>query len=333
MKDQIYKPIFESALFDAENFMSLDIPKKNKILNPWLSEQSIILISGWRGTGKTWFGLSIFDSISRGQSFGPWPTEAPVPSLYIDGEMNAADVQDRLLTLNNGCRGRRRAPLFIYSDAYANSLGIPRANLRSERWRSELKKVLIDRKIRLVGFDNIASLAAGIDENVKQAWDPINSWLLDLRFSGISSVLFHHTNKEGDQRGTSAREDNIDISIMLFQPHNYTPDQGARFIVRFKKSRIKTDELHLLQDYEFSLIENDGHVEWSYSNPKRRNKEEIIRLLDEAIPQVDIAKILNVTKQFVSKTKEQAVRDGILSSKGKLIQGGSTVKEGENLVD
>ena len=75
------KVSFEPALLEADNFMTLDLPIRTKILNPWLTEQEIILISGWRGTGKTWFGLSIFDAISREQTFGPWPIENIVSSL------------------------------------------------------------------------------------------------------------------------------------------------------------------------------------------------------------------------------------------------------------
>jgi hypothetical protein len=89
------KTNFEPAIFDADNFLVLDVPKKEKILNPWLTEQSINLISGWRGTGKTWFCLSLFDAISRWQDFGPWQLTNPVGCLYIDGEMTAGDPSGR----------------------------------------------------------------------------------------------------------------------------------------------------------------------------------------------------------------------------------------------
>ena len=111
-----------------------------------------------------------------------------------------------------------------------------------------------DQKIKFWVIDNLASLASGIDENVKKDWDPINQWLLELRFSGITTLMLHHTNKEGGQRGTSAREDNIDISIMLKNARDYTPEDGARFIVHFTKQRIPTKDLQLISDTEFKLI-------------------------------------------------------------------------------
>jgi putative DNA primase/helicase len=314
------KPV-EGATVDADDFIDLDIPPKKTILIPWLREMMIILITGWRGIGKTWFVLSLFDYISKGLNFGPWQVENSVSSLYIDAEMAASDEQERLCLLGKGME-RRKSPLFIYSDAYANSLGIPRANLRSERWRRDLKQYLLDNGLKLVAFDNIASLCPGIDENTKQAWDPMNQYLLDLRFEGITSVLLHHTNKAGDQRGTSAREDNIDISMTLFQPSDYTNDQGARFIVKFKKTRISTKDLSLMQDLEFQLIETNDHVEWSWKNVKRKNKAEVLRLIDEGIQQVDIATSIGVTKGYISRVKTEAIQDGYLSSKGKLTQSG-----------
>ena len=105
--------------------------------------------------------------------------------------------------------------VYIYSDAYANSLGLPRANLVSEIWRTTMKRILTTRGIKLWMLDNLASLAPGIDESSKCDWDPINQWLLELRFKGISTVMLHHEGKGGDQRGTSGREDNIDYSLSL----------------------------------------------------------------------------------------------------------------------
>ena len=59
-----------------------------------------------------------------------------------------------------------------------------------------------------------------------------------------------YDHKDGGQRGTSAREDNLDISIMLKKPHDYTPEDGARFIVHFSKARVSTSRLNLIGDTE-----------------------------------------------------------------------------------
>lgn len=309
----------EFALVDADDFLQLDMPIKRKILRPWLTECSIIQVSGWRGTGKTWFGLSLFDCATSGECFGPWEVETVVPALYVDGELPAQDIQERFRQLSS--HGRKE-PLYIYSDSYAHSLGIPRANLLNRRWRDAIKGILIEKGIKLLGLDNVSSLAAGIDENSKQAWDPINQWLLDLRFAGISSIFFHHTSKSGDQRGTSGREDNLDCSIILQRPSDYVAEHGAKFIIRFKKSRVQTSELNLVGDIEFTLTETNGKLEWTWGNVKRKTQIEILRMLDEGTQQSDIARALGIDRSYVNRVKAKALRDGHLGKAGKLTQTG-----------
>jgi putative DNA primase/helicase len=308
-------------ILSAENFTRVEIERKETLLNPWLREQSINLISGFRGIGKTWVALSILDAVTRGESFGPWAGGDPVPCLYLDAEMAATDVVERLAYFKVNNRPER---LYIYSDAYANQAGLPRASLLNPKWRKTMQEFLLNQGIKLWVLDNIASLSAGIDENSKRDWDPVNRWLLDLRFAGIAIILLHHTNKEGGQRGTSAREDNLDISVTLQSPFDYTPEDGARFVVHFTKSRIRTADLPLITDTEFKLsINEDGGLEWTWSGVKKKVADEVLRLIDEGhMNQEDIAKSLNVTKGRVSQIKGQAIKDGYLTQNGKLTQSG-----------
>lgn len=312
--------ILEDAVLDVFDFKGLAVASKKNYLAPWVKEQSIILISGWRGCGKTWFALSILDAIIRGEPLGPWATENIVPALYLDAEMAVSDVGERLRSLQ--ADGKNQATLFIYSDSYANQLGLPRASLSSEKWRSDMKRVLITRGVKIWVLDNISSMDAG-DENSKQDWTPINQWLLSLRFAGITSVLLHHTGKGGKQRGTSSREDNVDISINLIQPHDYNPEDGASFIVHFDKHRLSQRDLSLASDTEFRLIEGeDGKVTWSWGNVKKEKMKEILRMLDESIPYDAIAGALGCSKAYISKVKAKAIKDGYMSKTGKLTQTG-----------
>jgi RecA-family ATPase len=313
----------EDAIIEADNFLRLEIPVKQEILSPWLSEQSIVLVSGWRGAGKSWFGLSVFDAISKGKPFGPWKTVNPVPALYLEAEMPASDIQERLKALGEG---ERKAPLHIYSDAHANGLGLQQANILRPEWREEIEGLLIKKEVKLFGLDNLSSLSPGIDENQKQDWDPINQWLINLRHKGISTVMFHHFNKVGGQRGTSAREDNIDISLHLVQPDDYTPEDGARFIVKFSKARIRTADLPSLEDMEFRMRENGGRVEWTFNSVKKKNKAEVLRLLTQGIRQEEIAVTLDIGPPQVSKIKKALINEGYLKD-GKITPLGSRFLE------
>lgn len=317
------KTTLEDVILKAEDFTALDLPPKKKLLNPWLTEQSITLISGWRGTGKTWLALSILDAVSRGQPFGPWEAETSAPCLFLDGEMPAQDIIERAKDL-------RIDLVYIYSDAYANSLGLPRANLLSETWRNSMKRVLTTRNIKIFVLDNLASLAGGSDENLKRDWDPVNAWLLDLRFAGISTMILHHVGKGGDQRGTSAREDNIDNSIILKRPFDYIPEDGCKFVTHFAKARVRTQDLRLIPDIQFQLRQDEtGELTWTWGNTKTESKKEILRLTDEGLKGSDIASLVGVSRPYVSKAQKEAKNDNLLTAKGSLTQSGfSFINEG-----
>ena len=321
----------EDAILDDHTFSTIELPTKRIILNPWLKEQTITLVPGWRGVGKTWFCMGIVDAVTRGQPFGPWAIGESVSCLYLEAGIAAEDVRERFRDLNPS--RKRKQSLYIYSAAYANQLGLSDANLLSESWRTKMKSILIARGIKLLVLDNLASLTRGIDENLKRDWDPINQWLLELRFAGIATIMPHHTNKTGDQRGTSAREDNIDTTVILKSPSDYVPEDGAKFIASFKKARIKTEDLKLISDCQFQWTSDDqDQLVWTWGSVRRETKIEILRLLNEGFSQKDVADTLNIDKAYVSRTRKQAIKDGYLSAKNKLTQTGFRMLQDDEIL-
>lgn len=320
---------FEDVIKPASVFVSMATPEKETYLSPWLNASSIIGITGWRGVGKSLFTEGVVDAVTKAAPFGPWPCENPDNCLIVDGEMAVQDGQKRISDL--GTDGRK-AELYYYSDAWGHSKGFARASLLSERWRDGLAEYMLKRGIKVWVCDNVASLTPGIDENSKSEWDPINQFLLRLRFSGITTILVHHEGKQGTQRGTSAREDNLDVCISLRKPSDYTADQGARFIVHFTKSRIPLEYLPLIADHEFQLIKTIGDTyEWTWANARKKDKKTILKFMDEGLPQNDIAVQCGVTKGRISQIKTEAIREGLLTKSGRLTQPGcSYIYDNEN---
>jgi putative DNA primase/helicase len=178
-------------------------------------------------------------------------------------------------------------------------------------------------------LDNLASVSRGVDENSSKDWSPVNSWLLELRFAGITTVLLHHVGKGGEQRGTSAREDNIDTSIILKRPMDYSPEDGCRFLVTFSKARVSLADAQLIADTEFRLTEDEhGRTVWVWANAKRETKRQILKMIVEGVQQEAIREALGVTKGYVSRIKAEAIKQGYLSTKGELTQSGYTFIHG-----
>ncbi len=308
------------AIIRREEFIALDIPPRESLLHPIIKEQSITMIYGPRGVGKTWFAQSLMDAIAFGIQFGPWEPKKKVPCLYLEGEMPAQDVIERLNYFKYSQPG---AETYIYSDGYANRLGLPKANLADSKWQKQIKEELLDRDIKFWVADNLGALAPGVDELSKKDYDPINQFLLDLRHAGIATSLLHHAGKQGQQRGTSAHEDNIDSVVKLSRPPDYSQEEGARFTVTFEKVRLRNAELPYAKPLEFQLGEDEsGSGVWTFRTALTANKMRILKLLDQEHSQKEIADRLEIDPAYVSRIKKDAVAKGWLTSKKKLTPSG-----------
>ena len=114
------------------------------------------------------------------------------------------------------------------------------------------------------------------------------------------------------------------------KPHDYSPEDGARFIVHFSKARVPQASLPLIADVEFKLVQDEtGKYTWAWSNIKGERKREILKMVDEGLDANTIREALGVTRQYVSKVKTQAIDEGYLKS-GKLTQSGFHFVSGED---
>lgn len=88
-----------------------------------------------------------------------------------------------------------------------------------------------------VVIDNLSTLCRSGRENESGSWGPVQGWLLDLRRRGITVLVVHHSGKNGGQRGTSRREDVLDLVLNLRRPQDYSSEDGAKFEVHVEKGR------------------------------------------------------------------------------------------------
>jgi len=126
--------------------------------------------------------------------------------------------------------------------------------------------------------------------------------------------MLHHTGRSGLPRGTTAREDNIDVSILLKRPDGYSADEGARFVVHFTKNRANED-FYLLAPTEFHLVKHGfGGCEWNISLPGTELQHEVIRLHKDGLSNSQIAKELEKNTGTISKILKKAESRGWLDN-------------------
>ena len=229
---------YRRSILSEEDFMNIKIPEREHILQGLIVEKTITIINGYRGGGKSWFVAAMANEISWGGQLGPWEVKHALNCLIVDGEMPMSLLQERMEKLNKGKDVRKKpAKWYIYPEAYAYRIGLNRANILDALWRERIHDEVERLNIGFLVLDNLSSLAPGIDENDKTPFDAVNRWLLELRFNGVTIAMTHHTGKSGEQRGTSAHEDHVDMALVLSKPSGYVQDDGCKFTCTPTKDR------------------------------------------------------------------------------------------------
>ena len=242
------------------DFLRKELPAREVMLSPWLTMQSLFMIYAWRGIGKSWLALTLAYAVACGGVFLGWKAPQKRRVLYIDGELPAPTLQERLSLIVNS----------FDDEPLENGFSILTPDLQPNgvmpNLSSPLGRDLIDEHINgvdLIIIDNLSTLARGGKENEGESWLPIQEWALKHRAQGRSIGFVHHAGKGGAQRGTSRKEDVLDTVINLRRPPEYETSEGARFELHFEKARNLTGDA--AQPLEIELCSNDEkRVEWKY---------------------------------------------------------------------
>ncbi len=288
----------------TDDFVKMDLPERQVLLSPWMPEQGLAMVHAERGIGKTFFALSCAYAVATGGEFLNFKAPQPKNVLYIDGEMPAPAMQERLLQLMLSQPADEVRLRIITPDLQPKDQGS--INLSEFEFQKALR--LEVEWADLIVVDNISTLVRGGKENESESWLPVQEWALRQRAEGRSVLWVHHSGKGGQQRGTSRREDVLDTSIGLRRPPDYSPEKGAVFEMHFQKSRGFTGED--AQALEASMeIDERGKQTWSYRSLEDSTYDRCCDLANEKMKNHEIATELGIHKSTVSrhvrKGKEQ----------------------------
>jgi hypothetical protein len=233
----------------------MNLKPREWLLDNLLTAKSMNEIFAWRGIGKTWFALGLAHAIASAAKFGKWQASRPRQVLYVDGELDAASLQQRIKLL--GAADDRDLKLLC-----CDMQDDPFPNLATARAQRMIENALGDDGELLI-LDNLSALAPSSNETEAEDWILIQSWLLNLRRQGVASVFLHHAGHSGWSRGTTRREDLLDLVIELRRPKDYVASEGLRFELHFAKTRgmlgsgAEPVEARLGTDF-------DGNLTWTW---------------------------------------------------------------------
>ena len=294
----------------AAEFLQLELPPRQKILAPWVPEKGLVMVYSPQGMGKTLFGMSSAYVIGIGGSFlGFSALSKPRKILYVDGEMPAPTLQERLAAIVGGFVQQPPGDDFfriLISDL--SSVGLP--DLASPEGQSWLDAQVGDAEVIIL--DNISTLVRSGKENEAEAWLPVQSWMLGHRRAGKAIIFLHHAGKGGAQRGTSRREDVLDTVISLRRPADYLPEQGARFEVHFEKTRGFHGEE--ARPFEAKYEVRDGVAVWTRTEIVDAERARVVAALKDGMSIRDVAEAVGMHRSKVERLRKKAMETGELSS-------------------
>lgn len=291
---------------DAGELLAKELPPREMLLAPWLQSQSLSMIYAWRGIGKTHVALGIAYALASGGEYLGWRAASPVPVLYVDGEMPAVSLRERVarIVASADTEAAPGALRFITPDLQPNGV-MP--NLADHEGQKAIDSAIGEARVIIV--DNISCLVRGGKENEGESWQPVAEWALRKRAAGRSVIFIHHTGKAGAQRGTSKREDLLDTSILLKRPADYRADEGARFVVTFEKARALYGQD--VEPFESRLdTDRDGKQVWTTKKVADVADAQMIELAELGLSQAEIARELGCNRSTVLRALRKAESEG-----------------------
>lgn len=294
-----------------ESFLAKEYKPRTNLLAPWLPNPGLAQIHAWRGVGKTQVALRVAYAVASGGEFLGWKAEAAQPVLYIDGEMPAAAMQERLAQIIKSSDKEPPPGYFNLINLDEQGVnGIP--DLATVEGQALFEEHI--KNVKLIIVDNISTLCRNGAENKSDDWMPVQQWALRMRSEGRTVLFIHHAGKNGQQRGTSKREDVLDTVISLTRPADYESKQGARFVVNFEKARgIMGDAV---EPIEVQLImQPDGRESWSVLTLEESTYDKVVSMINDGMSQSDIASELGLNKSSVSRHVKKARANGEITVK------------------
>ncbi len=199
----------------------------NYLVDNLLVEEKVSMIFAEPGTIKTWLAMDIASAVSSGQS---WLGERRVEKgrvLYVDFEDGRYEFHRRICMLTGQAN---RADLgYVYAPG----------NITEQSWWINLEKFVLKNNVKLVVIDTLAGATPGVDENDRNAADPLTYAGRLTETAKVTLLFLHHANRAGDIRGTSAFKATVDTLFKLESVEDNTEEGMHRAKLTCVKSGQK----------------------------------------------------------------------------------------------
>jgi hypothetical protein len=222
-------------VLSAAAWLKRDLPKPRRLIGDLLTTTSRVFLVGSTGAGKTHLALAAAVAMATGAPFLHWSAAEPVRVLYIDGEMPASLMKERIA----GAAGRvdhdlqqlLGGNLFFYARDWAEHLArrYPTLGelepLNTEAGQNFIKRLVAIIRPDAIVFDNVMSLITG-DQKDEVPWSETLSLVAYLTAQQIGQLWCDHTGWDTKrQYGSSTKAWRFDAVGIMTPVPNYGHDR------------------------------------------------------------------------------------------------------------
>lgn len=292
------------SILAATQLMAADLPPRSDLLPPWLASDTAALVYGPPGIGKSFLALGVAWAVASGGSFLGWRSTRPRRVLYVDGEMGAAELRDRLAVF-----GPLPDRLSILPH---DRPGGARLDLGEEDGIVRLMAGWNDPQLLVLDTLSALTPSARADRDPERH-DGLHCLLLHLKQSHRAVLMVDHANKRGALNGTARRASAADL-VMALRPAG--PGAvgavcgNARFEIHFEKTRQRVPLMPLLAE----LQTVDGAGAWRWDAACR--VERLAALVRRGLSRRDVCEALGIERSWFFRLKAEARARGLLPPKG-----------------
>lgn len=165
-------------------------------------------------------------------------------------------------------------------------------------------------QIDVVLIDNLSTLTDG--ENDAESWLQSSQMIRMFRHAKLTTIMVHHAGKNGSQRGTSKREDELHWVINLLD--DKTDREDAAFLAQFEKCR--NGRKPNTARFCFAIDDEQAQITWRPWHPAERILELVSWKLDSL---TDLASAMSLRKEEVAAYVAELVDKGQLGWKNKTL--------------
>ena len=205
------------------------------------------------GKGKSLNAMLLNYCIATGKPFGRYRVPKPRKVLYLDGEMQPIEFQQRLLRLNLTDKDYEK---FISNFFYWNGLyGEEFPDLSDKKSYAKFFNYCVQNDIKLATIDNYFAMTRMRNYNDPQEIQALeDNFVREAKKWGIAILFIDHTNKAGTDYGSVTKSGFAEFALKI----SYDQESEHYVLSRTKGRSLNMDFDDMV--YKISKEDNSIHV-------------------------------------------------------------------------